>query len=132
METIKTDLIEMINRKHMDMLNENNSIKERKRKAERKAKIMQKVKETIALLVFGTVLFAMIILALKSKANAHVSCVYSMRGELQGNCVVLENGIPLEAPEEYANYSSQAWDVTVVLNDKGTDNPKDDEILKIY
>ena len=132
METIKTDLIEMINRKHMDMLNENSSIRERKRKAERKAKIMQKVKETIALLVFGTVLFAMIILALKSKANAQVPCVYSMRGELQGNAVVLEDGNIHEVDEMYKNYSSQAWDVTVVLNDNGTDDPTDDKILNIY
>lgn len=126
---IKTDLIQIVNSKHIvEKYNANNSIRERKRKA----KIKQKIKELIVFLVFCIVLFIVFVFAFTSKATAQAPCVYSMRGELQGNAVVLEDGNIHEVDEVYANYSSQAWNVTVVLNDNGTDDPTDDVVLNIY
>ena len=56
---------------------------------------------------------------------------YTMQGELQGNHVVLEDGNIHEVGKEYANYTSEAMQVTVRLNDNGTANLDDDIILDI-
>ena len=57
--------------------------------------------------------------------------VYFMRGELQGNHVVLEDGNIHEVDKADANYTSEAMQVTVTLNDNGTEDVDDDIIINI-
>lgn len=57
--------------------------------------------------------------------------VYFMRGELQGNHVVLEDGNIHEVDKSNANYSSEPIYVTVTLNDNGTEDVTDDIVINI-
>lgn len=55
--------------------------------------------------------------------------IYFMQGELQGNHVVLEDGNVHEV--DNANYTSEPMQVTVSLNDNGTEETKDDVVINI-
>lgn len=59
------------------------------------------------------------------------SSTYIMHGELQGNHVVLEDGNVHEVDKTNANYTREPMQVTVTLNDNGTDEVDDDIILDI-
>ena len=107
-----------------------------KRKRIAKKKRKAKIKEIIVLTLLWTLLGLALVCkwsgVIISNANAKDHYVYSMKGELQGNCVVLENKLCHEVDETYANYTSKAKSVTVVLDNNGTEEKEDDKILNIY
>lgn len=99
-----------------------------------KGKRRGEIKEVILLTIVFIIMGIAIIIRSSSNIIGNVNddfYTYSMRGELQGNHVVLENGKPVEVPEEYANYTSEAKEVTVVLNNNGTEDSEDDTVLDI-
>lgn len=138
---IKTDFIKAVNERNSFVTWEakkkaysDRRLLNRKAKQKRKARI-----EKIKVVIF-TILFTIIGLLLVygcsgiiiSNANEIDQYVYSMQGELQGNCVVLEDGHCHEVDRTYANYTSKAKSVTVVLDNNGTEDVEDDIILNIY
>ena len=66
-----------------------------------------------------------------AKGSSRQSSIYTMQGELQGNHIVLSDGNAHEVGKEYANYTSEPKQVTVTLNDNGTEEVTDDIILDI-
>ena len=136
---IKTDFCKAINeRRNLAVREEkaNKYIAKCKQRKRAKAKRKERIKETIVLTLLYTILGLALVCKLSgvviSNANENTEQhTYSMQGELQGNCVVLEDGNCHEVDNTYANYTSEAKTVTVVLNNNGTENAEDDTIVNI-
>ena len=97
---------------------------------QRKRKIFKAMETVVIVLTF--VIVAAIVIQDKSNVEAETQGnTYTMQGELQGNHVVLEDGNCHEVSKEYANYTSKTKEVTVTLNDNGTEEVKDDVVVDI-
>lgn len=107
-----------------------------KRKRIAKAKRKAKIKENIVLGILYLALIGAIVIKfsdITSNANANTEhSTYTMQGELQGKHVVFSYEMEHEVSEEYANYTSEPIDVTIVLDDNGTEDVTDDKILDIF
>lgn len=107
-----------------------------KRKRIAKANQKAKIKENIVLSILFLALIGAIVIKfsdITSNANANTEhSTYLMEGELQGKHVVFSYEMKHEVSEEYANYTSEPIDVTVVLDDNGTEDVTDDKILDIF
>ena len=135
------------------MVQEKNAMHKREEKANEyiaqcKAKRARKRKIKKDILYYSCVCLIAIVLAIAVKGkstsgsttqskedlvpiNEYDGSVYFMRGELQGNHVVLEDGNIHEVDKADANYTSEPMQVTVTLNDNGTEDVDDDIIVNI-
>ncbi len=118
---IKVDLIRLCQEK--------NAIAEEKRQREQK---MESVANAICIGIILVFIVMMLVNANHRKMESETQGnTYTMGGELQGNCVVLEDGNIHEVDKKYANYTSESRKVIVILNDNGTEDVTDDIILDI-
>ena len=100
----------------------------RKREREKYERISVVV---IALLVVAFLIGIATIPNTDAEAMETQDNLYTMRGELQGNHVVLEDGNVHKVDKTEANYTSETRKVIVILNDKGTEEVTDDIIHDI-
>lgn len=99
------------------------------RRRDKRVEKICKAIETIAIVLTFVIVAAIVI---KGKGNVEAetkSNVYTMQGELQGNCVVLSDGNVHEVDRAYK--SCESMSVMVRLNDNGTEDVTDDIILDI-
>ena len=99
-----------------------------RRRNKRITKICKTIETVAIVLTFVIVAFVII----KGRVAAETQGnTYTIQGELQGNHVVLSDGNVHEVDKANANYSSEPKQVTVTLNDNGTEDVDDDIILNI-
>ena len=135
------------------MCQEKNAIYKREEKANEyiaqcKAKRARKRKIKKDILYYSCVCLIAIVLAIAVKGKStsgsttpskedlveikeYDGSVYFLQGELNGDRVILENGIDIEVPSEYARYTDEPIRVTVTLNDNGTEDMLDDRIINV-
>ena len=127
---IKLDFWKAIQERREVALRENNA-REYIRKVNRRKEQKRQARENAITNVVCIFIILVGLLFACAKGSATQSSIYAMQGELQGNHVVLEDGNAHEVSKEYANYTSESKQVTVVLNDNGTEDVTDDIIIDI-
>ena len=101
------------------------------RRKEKKRQAMENIITNVVCIVIIVVGLSLGLSFVNAKGSEKQSSIYTMQGELQGNHVVLSDGNAHEVDKEYANYTSEPMQVTVTLNDNGTEDAEDDIILDI-
>ena len=131
---IKTDLIKLVNKRtniRVRNANAKNYIDECELKKQRRKEKIYNILERIGLSSMYILLIVLFVVKF-ANGNANENYTYSMQGNLQGNCVVLEDGNVHKVSKEFANYTSESMTVTVVLDNNGTEDRTDDKIINIY
>ena len=134
-QILKTDLIQICQSGN-SKTNTIFSIKERKakliaEKKRREKRIRFLIKSLFVLITIGIFLCLAAIFIKPSQAQ-HYSSSYTIKGELQGNCVVLEDGNVHEVDVRQANYTSEIRNVHCLMDDNGTPEKDDDKIMNMY
>lgn len=131
----KTDLIKLcqIKNNHAEKLMISSRINQRKAKLLAEKKRRQNEIVSLCVLIAVGILLCLFLIFGKTNVSActQMNQNYTITGELQGNCVVLENGEVREVEE--TNYTSESITVHCLMDDNGTPKDKtDDKVINTY
>lgn len=130
---IKLEFVKMVQERNAMYKREERAREYCKEVNRRREQKFEKIREivTTSAFVITAILVMILIISIPSKTTQTKGDTYVMTGELQGNHVVLEDGNIHEVDKSDANYTNEAMQVTVTLNDNGTENIDDDIIIDI-
>lgn len=135
---LQLNFIKIVQEKHQTYTKEQRAREYCEKVIRRKEQKFEKIREIVTTSAFIITAFLLLFLLfsisnIKSSSTKirDNSKTYTMQGELQGNHVVLSDGNMHEVDKANANYTSEPMQVTVTLNDNGTEDMLDDVIIDI-
>lgn len=135
---LQLNFIKIVQEKHQTYTKEQRAREYCEKVIRRKEQKFEKIREIVTTSAFIITAFLLLFLLfsisnIKSSSTKirDNSKTYTMQGELQGNHVVLSDGNMHEVDKANANYTSEPMQVTITLNDNGTEDMLDDVIIDI-